>query len=232
MQEVNQNSINILIVEDERIPATYLKNIIEEDSDFKVIGITTSADETLASIKRQKPHIIFMDIMIKGSLSGAELALKIHTLYENIKIIFLTAFSDDEMVEYATDAKAVAYLLKPYRPKEIKATLALLKPSFRNIESAIKQKDKVVLKDGFVYNLKDKLLLKDNEAIKLTPKETELLDILCHNTERTLAKEVIIENMNISDASLRAIIYRLRKHLNSDIIASSKKFGYKILTEE
>ena len=232
MQEVNQNSINILIVEDERIPATYLKNIIEEDSDFKVIGITTSADETLASIKRQKPHIIFMDIMIKGSLSGAELALKIHTLYENIKIIFLTAFSDDEMVEYATDAKAVAYLLKPYRPKEIKATLALLKPSFRNIESATKQKDKVVLKDGFVYNLKDKLLLKNNEAIKLTPKETELLDILCHNTERTLAKEVIIENMNISDASLRAIIYRLRKHLNSDIIASSKKFGYKILTEE
>jgi len=232
MQEVNKNSINILIVEDERIPATYLKNIIEEDSDFKVIDITTSADETLVSIKKQKPQIIFMDVMIKGSLSGAELALKIHTLYENIKIIFLTAFSDEEMVEYATDAKAIAYLLKPYRPKEIKATLSLLKPAFKNMDTVSVQKDKLLLKNGFVYNLKDKLLFKDGEVVKLTPKEMELLDILCHNTQRTLSKEVIIENMNISDVSLRALIYRLRKHLQSDIIVSSKKFGYKILTEE
>lgn len=231
MQEIN-SSINVLIVEDERIPAIYLKNIIEEDSDFKVIDITTSADETIASIKKQKPQLIFMDVMIKGSLSGAELALKIHTLYENIKIIFLTAFSDEEMVEYATDSEAIAYLLKPYRPKEIKATLALLKPTFKKIEILNIQKDKIELKYGFIYNLKDKLLLKNGLVVKLTPKETELLDILCHNTQRTLAKEVIIENMNISDASLRALIYRLRKHLQSDIIASSKKFGYKILTEE
>ncbi len=232
MQETTKDIINVLIVEDERIPATYLKSIIEEDSDFKVIDITASADETLTSIKKQKPQIIFMDIMIKGSLSGAELALKIHTLYEKIKIIFLTAFSDEEMVEYATDAKAVAYLLKPYRPKEIKATLALLKPDYKDPKEQNIPKDIVELKYGFVFNLKNKQLFKDGIPIKITPKETEFLDILCHNAQRTLTKEVIIENMNITDASLRALIYRLRKHLQRDIISSSKKVGYKILTRE
>ena len=45
-----------------------------------------------------------------------------------------------------------------------------------------------------------------------------------------LTKEAIIETMDITATSLRALIYRLRKHLKSNIIISSKKFGYKILT--
>ena len=227
MRKGNDKFINVLIVEDEIISALYLKNIIEEDNDFEVIDIAASADMTLASIKRNRPQIIFMDIMIKGAISGAELALKISTLYDDIKIIFLTAFSDEEMREYAKDSKAVAYLLKPYISKDIKEALVLLK----ELDKSSKQesKDIVKLKYGFSYNLKEKTLMKNTNIIKLTPKESELINILCQNSNIILSKEEIMESMSIRDTSLRTLIYRIKKHLNYDIILNIKKVGYKIV---
>ncbi len=219
--------IKVLIVEDEKIPAMYLKSIIEESGEFKVVDIVDTADKTLQSIKKNKPDVIFMDIMINGPVSGAELALKIYTLYEKIKIIFMTAYSDEEMIEYASEAKAFAYLLKPYRPKEITATLSLLKSksSSRHIKQ---KKQKAELKNGYIYDFEKKVLTKENEIVKLPPKEMELLEILCHNIKTTVSKDTLLESLGVTDASLRALIYRLRKCLGSDVIVSSKKLGYKI----
>lgn len=227
-----QESVKILIVEDERIPATYLKSIIEEDENFEVVGIAPSAKEALKLIKRYKPQVIFMDVMIKGQMSGAELALKIRTLYDNIKIIFMTAYSDEEMLEYAAESQAFAYLLKPYRPKQIKATLTLLKSKLKREEPVINKSSKLYLKGGYIYDLETDILSKNGKHIQLSPKETKLLGILCKNPKQMLSKEAISEIMGISATSLRAHIYRLRKNLNEKIIVSSKKFGYKIELED
>ena len=225
------NRIKILILEDEIIPASYLKKIIEKDSDFEVVDIVPSTKEALESIKKYKPSIVFVDIMLKGSESGAEFALRLHDLYENIIIIFLTAYSDDEMIEYATEAKAFAYLLKPYRENEIRATLSLAKNrlKFSNQESVDKN---IHLKNGYVYDIKEEKIFKDNKEVNLTPKELELVELLIKNRDLLLSKEAIIERMNISDSSLRSLIYRLRKVLDKDIIISSKKMGYKIAIED
>jgi len=227
-----QEQIKVLIIEDERIPATYLKTIIEEDSNFKVVDIAQSAKEALYSVKKYKPKIVFVDVMIRGSESGAEFALRLHDLYDEIIIIFLTAYSDDEMIEYATESNAFAYLLKPYRPKEIKATLLLAKARF-NKSSTNVEGDKILkLKDGYSYDYSKKVLLKDEDIVPLTPKELELIDFLSANKDIVLTKEAILDYMDISDASLRSLIYRLRKQLNGNIIESSKRFGYKIALEK
>lgn len=227
-----EEQIKVLIIEDERIPATYLKTIIEEDSDFKVVDISPSAPEALMSVKKYKPQIVFIDVMIKGGESGAEFAMRLHNLYEDIVIIFLTAYSDDEMLEYATESNAFAYLLKPYRPKEIKATLALAKSRFIKEHSASISDEILELEDGYEYDNSKKILSKNGQIVSLTPKELELIDLLCKNRDRTLSKEAILDYMDISDSSLRSLIYRLRKHLNGNIIVSSKKFGYKIALEK
>ena len=228
------NRIKILILEDEIIPASYLKRLIEKDSDFEVVDIVPSTKEALEGIKKYKPSIVFVDIMLKGSESGAEFALRLHDLYENIIIIFLTAYSDNEMIEYATEAKAFAYLLKPYRENEIRATLSLAKNrlKFSNQESQNSEKKDIHLKNGYIYNIKEKKIFKNNKEVNLTPKELELVELLIKNRDLLLSKEAIIERMNISDSSLRSLIYRLRKVLDKDIIISSKKMGYKIAIED
>jgi len=127
--------MNVLIVEDEPIPAEYLKTIIESADEFKVVDIVDNEDDILKAIHINKIDVIFMDIMIKGSMSGAEVALEVKNIKDNILIIFMTAYSEEEMIEYAAEAGAFAYLLKPYRPDEITATLALARKKLKDSNS-------------------------------------------------------------------------------------------------
>jgi len=226
------DKIKVLIIEDERIPATYLKSIIEEDIDFKVVDIVDSAPQALESVKKYHPQIVFVDIMIKGGISGAEFALRLHNLYENTVIIFLTAFSDEEMIDYATEADAFAYLLKPYRPKEIKATLSLAKSKLIHKNEKPQTPTIVKLLNGYEFDLDNDRLLKNNKKVKLAPKELELLKILSHNRGETINKDTILNNLEVTDTSLRTIIYRIRKQLGENIIKNSKKFGYEVVLED
>jgi len=63
--------------------------------------------------------------MIKGSMSGCEVAMHLRTL-SDCAIIFTTAYADDEMIGYAMDAKADGYIIKPYNEREIIAAISLL----------------------------------------------------------------------------------------------------------
>ena len=90
----------ILIVEDELIAAESLKAFLRENG-YEVIGITDSGAEAFELAKKLQPEIIFMDIMLKDGLSGSEAALKISRI-SSAKIVFLTAYAEDEMLDYAT----------------------------------------------------------------------------------------------------------------------------------
>jgi len=223
-----KEKVKVLIIEDESIPAEYLKSIIESEEDYEVVDIVTNANDALQSVKKYKPDIIFVDIMIKGGLSGAEFALKIHTLYENIILIFLTAYSEDEMIEYATESNAFAYLLKPYRPNEIKATLSLAKAKLEKSELISQSTDIVNLIGGYSFNLQKNTLYKSGEKVLLSVKETELISLLCKNKEVVMSRDTIQEYMNITSSSLRSLVYRIRKNIHENIIKNSKKFGYKV----
>jgi len=219
-------SINVLIVEDEPIPAAYLKSIIEDDNDFNVVAIVDNEKEAINAIHTYNIDIIFMDIMIKGSISGAEAALRISDLKENILIIFMTAYTDKEMVEYAVESHAFAYLLKPYRPHEISATLELAKDKIIH-KSNLQQKSNVIkLVDNYTFNLSEGRLFYFSQEIKLTSTEFDLLKVLVENLPNAVNKESILQDLEISELSLRAMLYRLRKRTSPNLIQSVKRHGY------
>ncbi len=223
-------SFNVLIVEDEPIPAAYLKTIIEDNSKFKVLSIAQSANDAFIALKNNSFDVICLDIMLKGAADGARAAIEIRDRYPQIEIVFLTVYSEDEMLEFASEAKAFAYLLKPYRPEEIKATFKLL-------ESKLKQNPLHQIKDSIVklisnykFDTDKKLLYKDNQEIPLSKKELDFLHFLCQNPNSTLHTDTILNRLNITDTSLRSIIYRIRKATTKDLIISAKKYGYKVAT--
>jgi DNA-binding response OmpR family regulator len=223
------STITVLIVEDEMIPAAYLKNIIEESEEFRVVGTASSALEAFEMVKKEKPQIIFMDIMLRGAMSGAELALQVHHLYEETLIIFMTAYSSEEMVAFAVEAEAFAYLLKPYRPKEIGATLTLAKA---RLKRHLPENTAGVLKliAGFSYDREQGRLYKDGQEVALSSRELELVGILCLESHRTVERETLLREMGLTDDSLRSIIYRIRKDTSSELIQSVKRLGYRIAT--
>ncbi len=229
MNETQSEPIRVLIVEDEIIPANYLKGIIEEDGVFRVEGIVPGAAEAREAIGRIAPQIVFMDIMIEGPISGAELALRIRRDHPEILIVFLTAYSQEEMIEYAAEAEAFAYLLKPYRPREIHATLKLAASRLRR--PTRKATDGwIELIDGYRCRVEPLELRREGAAVPLSPREAGLIQILCAQPGRVVSTETILERLELSDASLRSLIYRLRKATDERLIESVKRYGYRIGT--
>lgn len=223
-------SIKVLIVEDEPISAEYLKSIIESDIEFEVVSIVDSEEEAIDAIHSFDIDIIFMDIMIKGSVSGAEAALRISILKEDILIIFMTAYSEKEMIEYAVESHAFAYLLKPYRPNEILATLELAKDKIKHKRVIPKDSNIVELINNYSYNKKEQKLYYYTNEVEMTQKEREIIDLLIENIPNPVDKYTILDKLNISELSLRALLYRLRKRTSKELIQSIKRLGYKILT--
>jgi len=228
IDKTSAERIRVLIVEDDAIPAHYLQGIIEENNAFRVERIVTDAATALTAVAEIRPEIIFMDIMIEGPLSGAELALKIHIRHPEILILFLTAYSNEEMMEYAAQAEAFAYLLKPYRPREIHAALKLAAARLRR-SIASKSADTVELVDGFGYHPAESLLTLNGVPVSLSARETGLIRLLCAHPGRIVDKEVMLDRLELTDTSLRSLIYRIRKATSDRLIESIKRYGYRVV---
>lgn len=222
--------MSIVIVEDEVFAANNLKRMLEEHR-YTVVGIARSADEAMAVCRDLRPAIVLMDILLQGPVSGAEAALKIRNAYPEILVIFLTAYSDNEMVTYATDAQAFGYLLKPYREGEIMATLELAYASLkqRRVPKTPSRSTLVALAGGYVFETQTLRLTRNQSEVPISQKSKLLLKILCENRytstdSHTLVERIWGEEGNLD--ALRSLIYRLKAVTKIPLIKNHNRIGY------
>ena len=123
----------IMVVEDEAVIALRLKQVLTTMG-YDVVGIAYSGEEAIKKAKSLNPELILMDIMIPDKLDGIA-AAKIITAEFDIPIVFLTAFSEDRIIERAKQVGPYGYILKPFQDHEVKATIevALYKKEMENI---------------------------------------------------------------------------------------------------
>jgi AmiR/NasT family two-component response regulator len=74
-----------------------------------------------------------MDIVLEGKMDGIETANKIHSLF-NVPVIYLTGHDEEKFLEKAKIAEPFGYLIKPFKEKELRATIemALYKSKMEN----------------------------------------------------------------------------------------------------
>jgi PAS domain S-box-containing protein len=113
----------ILVVEDEGIVATAIKNELEQFG-YYVPDIASSADEAIEMAFRRKPDLVLMDIHLAGEKDGIEAAHEINA-YCGIPIVYLSAFADPETVARAGETEAFGYLVKPYEERELQTTIEM-----------------------------------------------------------------------------------------------------------
>jgi DNA-binding NtrC family response regulator len=82
-----------------------------------VTGIAVSAEEAEEFIQRQKPDIVIVDIILEGDLSGIDLAKKLRA--ENIAFVYLSANSNQEILEQAKATEPYGFLVKPFREQDL-----------------------------------------------------------------------------------------------------------------
>jgi len=226
---------SILIVEDESILALGMECSLEEFG-YEVSGIETNYNSAIKHAKDYHPDLIIMDINLKGEKTGIDAAKYIWNEFQ-IPIIFLTSYSDDKTIKNAMNSEPYAYLIKPCREEELKATIqtTLHKHNyfFKN-KQVISSNDKtlIFLEDDFRFDKAKGILFKNNEPITLTKNEIKLFEILTNFIDESVSFDRISDYIwrePLFDISkLRSLIYRLKKKIGKDIFENVYEVGYKL----
>lgn len=107
----------ILVVEDERIVAESLRKRLRS-LHYEVPAVLASGEEAVEEVGRLQPNLVLMDISLAGEMDGIEAAQKIRTQH-HLPVVYLTAYSNSEVLERAKVTEPFGFILKPYEDREL-----------------------------------------------------------------------------------------------------------------
>ncbi|MGB9928059.1 MAG: response regulator [Methanosarcina sp.] len=113
----------ILIVEDEHIVSMGIKKMLK-NLGYLVTGVAFSGEDAINKAESTFPDLVLMDIMLKGELDGIE-ASKIIIKKFDIPVVYLTACSDNKMIERAWNTGSSGYIAKPFDEKDLKKAISV-----------------------------------------------------------------------------------------------------------
>ena len=120
---MTENIIRVLIVDDEPIAREYIRDLLKEDKNIKVLGEASDGSEAVKTALVHKPDLIFLDIQMPG-MDGFEVFEHLHQVFQP-HIIFVTAY--DKYAIKAFDVNAIDYLLKPFERIRFKKAMDRVK---------------------------------------------------------------------------------------------------------
>ena len=113
----------VLVVEDDQIVSDYLKLCLMLMG-YTVADVCNRGEEAIKRTRELQPDIILMDIKLKGPMNGLEAAAMIQK-EQDVPIIYLTGYGDDDMLQSAKATEPFGYLLKPFRENDLKNVIEI-----------------------------------------------------------------------------------------------------------
>lgn len=227
--------MNILVVEDEKKVAAFLKNGLEEQGYHVDVASNAHSGEKLALTNEYQ--ILLLDIILPD-MSGLQLCKKIKSVLPDFPILMLTALgtTDDKVTGF--DSGADDYLVKPFEFKELLARIkALTKRSQGFSEAAHEEILKVA---DLQLNIGKKIAIRGGKIISLTAKEFGLLEYLIRNKNRVMSKADIAEKVwevtfdtgtNVVEVYVNILRKKIDKDFDQKLILTRIGLGYVIQDE-
>lgn len=205
----------ILIVEDEKRVADLLKIGLEENGYQTMVAYDGAMG--LRLFQSNSFQLVISDIILP-KLDGFELCKEIRKVNERIPILMLTALgsADDKLEGF--DAGADDYMVKPFDFRELNARVKVLLK--RNAETVVRPPEQITYADLSV-NLNLREVARNNIAIKLSPKEYNLLLYMLENAEKVItcveiAEKVWNTHFDTGTNFIDVYINYLRKKIDKD----------------
>ncbi len=113
----------ILIVEDDTLAGEDLKYQLEHLG-YQVPAIVPSAVKALKAVDEFQPDLVLMDIFLEGEVDGIQAAAQINERWE-MPLVFMSIYSDKDVLERAKITQPFGYIVKPYTQRELHAVLSM-----------------------------------------------------------------------------------------------------------
>jgi CheY-like chemotaxis protein len=115
------NSAHILIAEDERLVARDLERRLRRLG-YTVVALAATGSDAIHQAAEHRPDLVMMDIHLQGEMDGIEAAGFIRTRL-NIRIVYMSAYSDQGTLARAQSTDPAAFLEKPFNDYNLQRTL-------------------------------------------------------------------------------------------------------------
>ena len=222
------SQVSILIVEDDAVIRAVLEMALRAEG-FSKVFCCARGDEGLEEIRRRRPDLVLLDIMLPG-VDGFAVCRRIRETpaLHATRVIMLTARTQNEDIVRGLESGADDYVAKPF---DRKVLLARIKAVLRRGSpvAAGSDFDGLVLdEEGFTARL-------DGEDLKLPPGEFRILSLLASNRGRVLARSRILDMVQNGDrfSTERTVdvqIANLRRRLGrwAEHIETVRGVGYRV----
>lgn len=220
--------MRILVVEDEKRIASFIKRGLEEEA--FAVDVAYDGEEGLDWIYNFTYDLIILDILMPG-MDGITMCKTLRARGIDTPVLMLTAKdSVDDKVE-GLDAGADDYLVKPFAFRELLARLRAL--TRRQKEG----KTNTLLVADLELNVLSRRTFRQGREIELTSKEFALLELLMRNPGQILSRTIIAEHVwdynffnqsNIVDVYIRQLRKKIDDPFTEKLIHTVRGSGYKI----
>jgi NarL family two-component system response regulator LiaR len=116
-------TITLALVDDHKVVARSLAAYLESFPGFKVVGLAASGEEILAHLDEWRPDIVLQDLLMPGGLDGVETTRRIRERAPAVRVIALTASTDEARMMGALRAGAAGYVRKDAEPEILLAAV-------------------------------------------------------------------------------------------------------------
>jgi len=226
------NETKILLAEDDSNLGLLLKNYLTAKNYATTLSVNGSL--ALEAFSKDNFGLCILDIMMP-EMDGLTLAKEIRLTTPDIPILFLSAKNQEEDIIEGFKSGADDYITKPFSMEELLYRIEAILRRTTNI--VVHKKEDSYTIGSYTFDPLKQMLAYRDQPIKLTTKESELLDLLCRHGNDILERNFALKTIWIDDnyfnaRSMDVYITRLRKYLRKDPtikILNIHGKGYKLI---
>lgn len=218
--------MRILIVEDEKKVASFIKKGLEEE--LFLVETANNGKEGLEMVLRGEYDLIISDIMMP-QMNGVQMVKELRNKNIATPILLLTIKDSTEDKVDGLDSGADDYLTKPFAFEEL---IARVRALLRRKET---QKSNVLTIDDLKMDLVAHKVLRDNKEIILTPREYSILEYLLRNKNKIVSRTKLIEHVydfhfdsgtNVIDVYINKLRSKIDQNSVKQLIQTVRGTGY------
>ena len=213
----------ILLLEDDMLFGETLVDLLQEEG-FEVLHYP-NGQAALDATFQSRFDLYLLDINVP-LINGVTLLEELRHAEDDTPTIFLTSHKDREMLEQGFKSGADDYITKPFDNSELLLRIqALLRRSKKELTSSV---------GALTHDEKLKRILYENQELELSKKEYELLLVLMQYANKSVPKELILNELwssseGGSEGAIRVYINRLKQLLPQMKIENIRGIGYRLV---
>ncbi|MBD5787894.1 response regulator transcription factor [Cellulosimicrobium terreum] len=198
--------IRVVIVDDQELVRAGLRALAIHDGDIEVVAEARTGREGLARVRELRPDVVLMDVRMP-EMDGLEAtrAIVADPALDDLRVLVLTTFDEDEHVVEAIRAGAAGYLLKDVSPVDLRAAIRVVADGGSLLSPTITASVMRVAAEGTPR------ALDAGRLAGLTARELEVLE----QVGRGLTNDEIARELFLSPATARTYVSRLLARLDA-----------------